>query len=213
MTLLRVSVLITLLAISFESIAISITGRISPYLQIGTGIATVSIVSIAAIDDLSRRRFYGYLTGLFAVGIAYRALPLLSLPGLVGMDPHWYAVQTQAVIDANSTDVIQNSFYRGAAGYIVFLALVTEILGVQPEHATLIMPLTLGVLPPLIGAGLTRRITGAPFAALSAAALLVVVPSLVRGAFWPTAQSFATALFALFLLVFVRILRQRTDPP
>lgn len=212
MVLLRVSVLLTLVSLALGVVAVSVTGRVSPYLQFSVGFATLSIVAIAAIDDDARRRFPGYLASLLGIGILYRALPLLVLPGLIGMDPHWYAVQTQAVIDTGSTDAIQNSFYRGAAGYIVFLALVTELLGVQPEQAILVMPIVLGVVPPLVGAIIVRRITQTPLAAVSTAALLIVVPSLVRGAFWPTAQSFATALFAVFLLLSLRIYRHRADP-
>ncbi|WP_222920221.1 hypothetical protein [Natrinema sp. SYSU A 869] len=212
MDLLRVSVLLTILSLTLGVVAVSVTGQISPFLQISAGSAILSIVGLATIDDLFGRQFYGYLASLLAVGIVYRALPLLVLPGLIGMDPHWYAVQTQAVIDTGSTDPIQNPFYEGAAGYIVYLALIAEILGVQPERAILVLPLILGIVPPLVGAIITERITRTPIAALTAAALLVVVPSLVRGAFWPTAQSFATALFAVFLLLFLRIYRQQADP-
>ncbi|WP_276253187.1 hypothetical protein [Halomontanus rarus] len=159
------------------------------------------------IDDLTYRRFSQYLTILITISVGYRLFPYLFYSGIIGLDPHWYAVQISTVIDGGTTADIASPYYREAAGYIVYLAVILEILGLEPVDAGLVVAIFVGILPPLVGSVVVLQLTGRRwYPALVTAGILVVIQPLVRYSLWPIAQSLAILLFIVLFSVVLKLL-------
>lgn len=197
----------TATAISIAVLSVHSLERTHPMLGISIGIAVVIIVSQAVARPVSSSQLVSTIILLLTLSVAYRTIPFLVASGPIGMDPHWLAVQTQAVLEDGHTDVIDSLFYSNVASFIVLQAILASILGLKPDMILVIIAAISGISIPLFGSVLTRRLVRPQLtfvAVIIAVAILVVAKQTVRFSYGPIAQ--VHAIIVYFIVLFILII-------
>jgi|GEM_PF-5079790 len=203
----RVSASAAVLVFAGGIFAAHSTGSAYPALPISITIATLLVVLPVLWDDPLTSIYLRYLSILIGFAVLYRLVPFILTAGLIGIDPHWYAVQVEEVRGIGHTESIDSPYYRVASLYIVFLSIITEVTGLDSEQAIYIMAAVAGISLPLFGAILAYRLAPRDHqnrAMIVSAGVLLVSGTAVRYAFWPVAQTYAVIIFTLTMIVIVR---------
>lgn len=196
----------TATAISIAVLSVHSLERTHPMLGISIGIAVVIIVSQTLTRPASGSRLVGTIILLLTLSVAYRTIPFLVASGPIGMDPHWLAVQTQALLENGHTDVIDSLFYSNVASFIVLQAVIASTLGLEPGTVLIILAAISGISIPLFGGVLTRRLVRPQLtfiAVIIAVAILVVAKQTVRFSYGPIAQTHAIIIYFIVLFILI----------
>lgn len=184
------------------------SGRLFPWITLGTLVAILLTTGIALyISSLSSMETYTLLVGLIGLGVLYRIFVFAFPESMVGIDPDNYAIWTQQVLTAGSTSVLDPAiFYRFAPVFLLFIGMTKLIGGMSVVEAPVVFSLAMGILYPLTAVVFVRRLSPSRNVAVVTAGLTAFASLSIQYSYAPVAMTTGLLLWATLLLLVILFL-------
>lgn len=135
-------------------------GEVYPPLIFSFGGSIALILAFHVYTEDSGLNTELWIALIVIISIIYR-LYVFQLPAdgtFIGVDGNSYILDISALIDDGSTAGIRNDFYRNAPLYFILSASVTQVTAIANGLSVSLYPICMGILPPLVAAGIIRTL-------------------------------------------------------